>query len=501
MWTRQRPRWICSVQLPDLAIDRLDSDRRSDCGVARVWLLIAGVLLSGCGTLNPTKFEAQNVEGTLDPCRAECDGDEACVAMCNRRIDCLTKFYLPYSVLAADVYRTRGAAIERLQLMSEESLRKLTGGKDLTAERLENLYKLYKDARKSHCQSKRREGDNSVGDSAHNRMCNEMDQKKEIPPDRILQIFNSGNERYEDKVPKEPQQCIDEGEEARPWVPVTEVTRQWGWTRIKHFDKYATTRGWLVFVPDLAIEVWRRHRKNHEDDEYALVFRGTAGVGGWFSNFRVLTALFGFFWDQYGQAEMSAKRIVDQIFMSELLEAARKDPNNPMQHFKLPLITLVGHSLGAGLAKYVYFKLPEATRVVGFNPSPIDGSRMLVDLSERTSIMENRGDDPDPAPYSCEDQAQPVPGDDKDKPTMFLLYEKGEIVTRVSPCVSGAQWGDEGGPVSVCQSVDLNEGSSLYKHGMNILACKLALRHFKVGSERIEASRSNTDTDGSNLPD
>jgi hypothetical protein len=59
------------------------------------------------------------------------------------------------------------------------------------------------------------------------------------------------------------------------------------------------------------------------------------------------------------------------------------------------------------------------------------------------------------------------------KPTIFLLSEYGEMVTRLAPCESGPIWGEEGGPIVSCSSVNLSHGSPFRQHNMPQLACKL----------------------------
>lgn len=384
---------------------------------------------------------------------------------------CISRFYLPYAILAADVYRTRGSTAERFQLIADEQvLKAITKGNVVTPERVHELY-----------------------EEARNAYRNNIP----LPPERVEEILGSGNEQFADETPLEPAQCVEDEKRAQPSVrvPISRATKDFGWERVKEMEKYSVTRSWLMFVPELAIEVWRRYPLGRTQDirsssplEYAIVFRGTTGVGGWFSNFRAVTALLPIFWDQYRQAEASAQRIVEQIFMTEFLRAYQQSPDDPQKALRLPLITLVGHSLGAGLAKYVYFKLPETTRVVAFNPSPIDGGRTLVSLAERADMMQGKQQNPqgkgssgaareyETLPSCVSSQAERL---GLANPTMFILHERGEILSSVSGCTSGSEWGDEGGPVGLCQEVDLNRGNPVYQHKMTILACKMALKYFK----------------------
>jgi len=444
-----------------------------------VFVTLAGLILSGCATFSTEDRcgpacgdEPRCVAACRDAqeCRSECpDANAACVAACQENLSCISRFYLPYAILAADVYSTRGSSAERFQLIADEQvLKKITKEKDITAERVRKLYEETRNAYRNH---------------------------KSLPPEKVEEILGAGGEQFDDELPVESKHCIENRKSTEPSVrvPITAGTEEFGWQRVKEMEKYSVTRSWLMFVPELAIEVWRRYPNGQNQDirsssphEYAIVFRGTTGVGGWFSNFRAVTALLPIFWDQYRQAEASAQRIIDQIFMTEFLRAYQQSPDDPLRTLRLPLITLVGHSLGAGLAKYVFFKLPETTRVVAFNPSPIDGGRTLVSLDERASMMQGKQQNPQGrGAYGSLREYEKLPSCVSNhaeriglvNPTMFILHERGEILSSVSHCASGSEWGDEGGPVGLCQEVDLNRGNPIYQHKMTILACKMALKY------------------------
>lgn len=414
-------------------------------------------LLTGCGTLHIG--QAPDMPRPPQP-------DAQCIA----------DFYLPYSALAADVYRTRGAAIERLQLVVNDDLvRKITNGKDITRHALTSLYE---QAREQHCPAAR----NPDTPNAQGTLRCLGDIRE---PDKVKEIFNAGDEGFEDAIPERDEQC-DDPSGAKPRVPISQVAKEFGWERAREIEKYAFTRDWRVFVPDFAIEVWRRLRLDEPalgQQEYAIVFRGTAGSGGWFSNLRPITALLPGFWDHYKQAEASTRRIVEQIYMIEFLRyewqrsQAREGVGPPPRSdaIELPLVTLVGHSLGAGLARYAYLRVPEATRVVGFNPSPVDGGHTLIPLEDRQRLAEGRRHDP--GTYCV----APGAADGGDRPSMFFLHEVGEALTEIAPCFSGPEWGLEGGPVAQCQGVNLSHGSALRQHAMNMMACRLSVRHYGHG--------------------
>lgn len=428
---------------------------KSSRSVRRMSGVFVASLLTACSTLHV----GQSPEAPAAPQAGE---------------QCIADFYLPYAALAADVYRTRGAAIERLQLVVNDDLvRKITNGKGITRDALTSLYTR---AREQQCR-----GSQNAGASGSPESLRCLGEIRE--PDKVKEIFNAGDEGFEDAIPEEDSQC-DDRSAARPKVPIREAAREFGWERARELEKYAFTRDWRVFVPDFAIEVWRRIRKDPAavgQQEYAIVFRGTAGYGGWFSNLRPITALLPGFWDHYKQAEASARRIVEQIYMIEFLryewqlspEQEEFGPRPRRDGIELPLVTLVGHSLGAGLARYAYLRVPEATRVVGFNPSPVDGGHTLFPLAARDGFTEGRRQDPG---AFCVAPGAPPPSE---APSMFFLHEKGDALTEIAPCFSGPEWGSEGGPVALCQGVDLSHGSALRQHAMNIMACRLSVRYFK----------------------
>ncbi len=147
-----------------------------------------------------------------------------------------------------------------------------------------------------------------------------------------------------------------------------------GWERLFDFDRGAPTPRFLSFVPGLFIEVWVKdpapaaQSATPPHAEYAIVFRGTQEGGGILSNLRFLTTTLLIFHDQYDQARKLYPRLREQIIFREqekVLEAGTTRG--------APMITVVGHSLGAGLAMHVAIHHEGIHRIVGFNPSPITG--------------------------------------------------------------------------------------------------------------------------------
>ncbi|HEX5686006.1 MAG TPA: hypothetical protein VFY73_18425 [Ideonella sp.] len=309
--------------------------------------------------------------------------------------------------------------------------------------------------------------------------------------------------------PKNIADC-DADETNRPVLPFIDDLKLAGWQEEVQIERYALSRDWRLFVPGLGIEVWSRGSASRQPTvgsgcdpkhapcvsagsrkEYAIVFRGTADAGGWFSDFRLITALLPLVWDQYQQARVSAQQIVEQIRIQELAIWLGKTNGhsggaNSLKNLNdfnaiFPDITAVGHSLGAGLAKYVYYEVPEINRVVGFNPSPVDGSRTVVKVDDRPRIMYEKCLRRH-AENECTVEKSAYPATDERGADMFFLFERGEFLTAVAPCISGSHWGNSGDPVSWCQEVDFKRTnwrrvlfSMFEQHSMGALTCRLAL--------------------------
>lgn len=244
------------------------------------------------------------------------------------------------------------------------------------------------------------------------------------------------------------------------------------WEVVAELQRNVYPRGWSLHVPGLAIDVWRRPREAEDGMptfEYAIVYRGTQGPGGWVSNFRPLSAVTPFVWDQYHQALHATEDLVRQIHRLHTLADGVLGRPQPTR----VLITAVGHSLGGGLANYVLLRIPEITRVVNFDPSPVDGASLFspepVSGAEQAAGRHDRQ-------WVTASRVQPFDADERAPGVaIYSLYEKGEILTGVFGCHSGPLWGSEGGPVRLCEAVDLSRGSAVAQHDMDQLACKLYL--------------------------
>jgi hypothetical protein len=395
---------------------------------------------------------------------------------------CISNFYWHYAILAADVYSTRGKSHERVaRALSERERALLRAGEDSAeADLLGEVRKNHTRAYALHCPI----FEPSLPET-HNRVCEVLSA---AVSDISQDVGDEGSELIDDSLPADICDCEPKiSSSNRAPVPLSLLVRKNkssgeagppGWVRDREIEKYAQTKNWRMFVPELAIEVWRRPYRG--TFEYAIVFRGTAGKGGWFTNLRVVTGLIPIFWDQYQQARYAADKIISQVYIRHIMrlqaEYERSQQGLPapakIDSYKVePYITAVGHSLGGGLARYAYLTNKAITRVVAFNPSPIDGSRSLIGLHERFDIEKGRR--PDPGEY-CGAGAAGSEG-----ASIFQLYEKGEVMSKIAECESGRLWGAEGGPKIRCDQVNFVEGRKgmFQQHSMSPLACRLAFVH------------------------
>jgi pimeloyl-ACP methyl ester carboxylesterase len=378
----------------------------------------------------------------------------------------MSRFYWPYAALAADVYRTGGDSDTHTAMaMASPWLRRklMETGDPQAADQFYNQTfaaadRRYRALLKLRCQEERRQqADAPQGDAALPSCAAEASLKRE-EDEAKADAANEPNQ-FRKLEPQSPDDCAyNRGHQ--PLVPMDKLSVD-GWERVPELHKRTAARGWRLFVPELAVDVWRRERADEGQAavlEYAIVFRGTVGGGGWMSNFRGLTAMLPFVWDQYRQAEILTTGIIDQI---DRLHALGDHVLKRPKPTRL-LYTAVGHSLGGGLAQSMYLRVPRITRVVAFDPSPIDGAS-LVPLEERSAVTDGsrRVVDFDPQ--------------DTTRSAMHLLYEHGEFISQIAPCHSGPIWGAEGGPQVRCQRVNFARGNAFRQHNMAQMACSLYL--------------------------
>ncbi|CAG0979842.1 hypothetical protein BURK2_01777 [Burkholderiales bacterium] len=422
-----------------------------------VYATVAVLLLSGCASQPENRVRQENFIATAD-------------------------FYWHYAALAAAVYKSKGVAQinSRDKFFVDSTLlaRAIHAQtQDLESEQgvvtpMEYARKRFFDRLKRRCSANAGHAGDDIGVHFIERTCG---------PNGGSEGEGDGEDESEDEkvhgfavdIPQVPTDC-EYIEDRTPRVPLETARREMGWEPIAELRRNFYPRGWSVFVPGLEIDVWRRPRSMEagtEAVEYALVYRGTADAGGWLSNLRAVTAFTPLVWDQYRQARKATVDLVNRIYSHQVLADALAEKAIDTKI----LITAVGHSLGGGLANYVFLRIPQITRVVAFDPSPVNGSSLFsafpvspeeakqTKRRDRRSVMnERRLQNVDLSPIG---KSAPI----------HVLYEEGEILTRLIGCNSGPMWGDEGGPSVSCHSLDLSGGSALKQHNMAALACKLWL--------------------------
>jgi hypothetical protein len=440
-----------------IMLDRLHpSVRKRARLMARVLVLAASTWLCGCASQSVTP---------------------------QARLPETARFYWPYAALASQVYQPadrldndRLLAAASPWIRSEVEQARDPALTATLARMLEgDLVTLYRRHIEARCPTAGAHGMPASEDDALRAAENRCLTAAEVDAAARLrrQERDAEDNRFSAAVPTRASDCeASDGQD--PAVPVDVAARQYGWEPVRELQRHTHPRGWSLFVPGLAIDVWRRRLSPQGDApsvEYAIVYRGTVGGGGWMSNFRALSAFTPLVWDQYHQAKVATDAIVNQVYrIHALSDALFKRPSATRIHF-----TAVGHSLGAGLAHYILLRVKQVTRVVGFDPSPVNGSA-LIPLDERPAVLAQR-------PQAIDGYSQAA---------IFMLFEKGEVISRFAPCQSGPVWGSEGGPVVRCESVDFSRGSMFRQHNMARLACKLFLA---VGGDGMEAAaRSHEST-------
>tara|TARA_B100001105_G_scaffold182173_1_gene147349 strand:+ start:562 stop:2046 length:1485 start_codon:yes stop_codon:yes gene_type:complete len=460
---------------------------------AALWAAVLAGLLSACGTPPPATSVGPGLLDEAPPAAGpQQQPTERAPLLTGQALRDAADFYWPYAALAAEVYAVDGRpdSYTALAFDSPSLRQEVRGSGHVRAQtfvrQLDDMdtVSAYEKRYELLCGLRARQEAAASGDTGRAellaRHCATLDARQDAQLARQLALEERGDaqpNQYVDARPADDEDCRYTRRE--PSVPVNEALREYQWSRLPEFQAEAQARGWSLFVPDLAIDVWRRPRAPVDGVpvfEYAIVYRGTVGGGGWVSNLRGVTSFTPFVWDQYRQAERASRMIIGRIqrlhALSDLLHERRAATQ--------PYITTVGHSLGAGLAVYIQLLNPEVTRSVGFNPSPVDGTSMIqvgdaprARKPSRAVINQQiaqglRRVDPGDAGQRGQAPAQAA---------IFQMHEEGEVLSRFSGCTPGPLWGAEGGPGVHCDVVNLSRGSWIRQHNMAQMACKLALVH------------------------
>ncbi len=421
---------------------------------------VSTVLCATAGAVLLALLPASSATAANDPPRfdlPDCEAGEAELSNCLHHVE-IAKNFWTYAVMAADTYRK----IDRFtwKRMMEESLSRGAPPATETAD-ADNSAQFPKEPSAAP-DDKSCEYQN---DTAENWNCDAEDRYG----DRVYQPKKVRNMVYTDCSPTayyapssattEPE--IEGWEPPQPsapfrWTQAVAVPLEIeGWKRLFDFDKSFAPRGFWVFVPGLFLEVWTREdtEKTRPQAEYAIVFRGTQGNGGWWSNLRFITSIIPFFDDQYAQARRTFPRLVDQIQLREKMLARKNGGRGPAR------ITLVGHSLGGALAYHTAIRHSGVHRLIVFNPSPVTGYfSEAPDARARHLRTLERVD---------------------------VIVENAEILHFINTCEDGTRLAPEVEAKTYCHVVNLTGGDPLTQHEMGPMACRLTVAAASWAAGRI----------------
>ncbi|MFH1075427.1 MAG: DUF6792 domain-containing protein [Pseudomonadota bacterium] len=164
-----------------------------------------------------------------------------------------------------------------------------------------------------------------------------------------------------------------------------------------------------------------------------VVFRGTDPdqMGDWLSNFRWVTRLIPFLWDQYDQVRDLTPSLIKYI--------REKYGNNTY-------IIATGHSLGGGLAQQAAYMSEYIRKVYAFNPSSVTGY-YSVGKADREKNEKGM--------------------------TIYRIYEHGEILAYLRLFMKGLFPITQADPKIVEIRYNLVKGNMVSQHSMKDFACKL----------------------------
>ncbi len=404
--------------------------KRRECVLLNICGLFLYFSFSSAGAIERYDFE---LCGTEDVVSQNCEYHEQ-----------VAKKFWEYAIMAADTYR----AIDSIEWKKR---------------RVRNIFRNKDGAEKSNLYT------NDFSNEADSSKKDEWDEyasivygSKDYCPTEIANLTEADCEGHECKFdstyPPKSESNVgeacksDEKAKSVPEPPklkgVSVPIKINSWVRLFDFDRHPPAKGFRVFVPGFYVEVWvKDYVKSDENPEpyveYAIVFRGTQGGGGWFSNLRYITGLIPIFHDQYKQAKSIFPRIMDQIEL-------REREFNKQGEKRERKITLVGHSLGAGLALYVAFNNKGVTKIIGFNPSLITGASFVPQETIKTNLENVKEVD--------------------------FIYENSEILHFFESCKEGDLLNENNPNLKIgCYKVNLLGGTIFNQHDMGPMACRLTV--------------------------
>lgn len=177
------------------------------------------------------------------------------------------------------------------------------------------------------------------------------------------------------------------------------------------------------------IEEWEK-QVSHNEYIIAIIFRGTE-LNDWYSNFRWITRINPFIFDQYDQTRSIIPTIIDGI--------------NKRRYEKVSIVS-AGHSLGGGLAQQAAYSSDKINTVYAFSPSAVTGYFSVDEGMRETN---------------------------KNGLNMFRIYEVGEVLGYLRGFMRNLWPLAVRDPKIIELGYNYSEGNAIAEHSMRNLACGL----------------------------
>ena len=216
--------------------------------------------------------------------------------------------------------------------------------------------------------------------------------------------------------------CVDDGKRF--------VMENWNHVSFDKLPKIPDAPSYYLSVGTLGYEVW----VNDVSKIAAIVYRGTDfnEYEDWFANFRWITRVLPFTWDQYEQAEALTPLLVNYI----------KD--NYGEDFQ---IISTGHSLGGGLAQQAGYGDARVDQVFAFDSSVVTGFYSIPYDTRKQSVQGLK---------------------------IYRVYEHGEVLAYLRLGMKSIFPISVDNPDIIEVRYDLEKSKNpISQHNMKVLACKL----------------------------
>ncbi len=229
-----------------------------------------------------------------------------------------------------------------------------------------------------------------------------------------------------------PQTCPEEESEARKLLS--------NWRLLAAEDQFGAPSG-------LGVQIWVS--KGPVCREAVIAFRGSdfAKTGTWVSNLHWLGRIFGVT-DQYTQVRYNISRFIDRIV---------KDPCYRPRGAGKTVVTVVGHSLGGGLARHAGYVDARIDSVYTFDPSFVTGKwdRFFAKAAD------------DPGMGNIAENMQGL--------TINSTYEHGEVLAYARFITRRLVIQSRNAPHVILTRFNVIEGNIFKQHKLtNLITCLLA---------------------------